>query len=97
MLPLAKILSANFINDYTVDVATFTALAKIKSGEIFMQYTSGSFSEIFLPRNISAIWYMNFIPHVWYSCDMIPFFSVQPENLLLDSAGYVKLVSRLFA
>ena len=34
-----KFLSANFfscINDYTVDVATFTALTKIKSGEIFM-------------------------------------------------------------
>ena len=55
---LAKILSANFfscINDYTVDMATFTALAKIKSGEIFMQYMSASFGEIFLPQNISAI------------------------------------------
>ena len=52
LLPLAKILSVNFfscVNDYTVDVATFTALAKIKSGEIFMQYTSASFGEIFLP------------------------------------------------
>ena len=37
LLPLAKTLSANFfsrINDYTMDMATFTALAKIKSGEI---------------------------------------------------------------
>ena len=59
LLSLVKILSANFfscINDYTVDVAT--ALAKIKSGEIFMQYTSANFGEICLPRNISAIRYI---------------------------------------
>ena len=51
LLPLAKILSANFfscINDYTVDVVTFTALAKIIPGEIFMQYMSASFGEVFL-------------------------------------------------
>ena len=36
------------INDYMVDVAIFTALAKRKSGEIFMQYTSASFDENFL-------------------------------------------------
>ena len=55
-LPLAKILSANFF--HTVDMATFTALAKTKFGEIFMQYTSASFDEIFLPRNIPAIQYI---------------------------------------
>ena len=39
LLPLVKILSAIFfscINGYTVDVATFTTLAKIESGKIFM-------------------------------------------------------------
>ena len=52
LLPLTKFLSANFfscINDNTVDVAIFTTLAKIKSGKIFMQYTSASFGEILLP------------------------------------------------
>ena len=49
------------INDYTVDVATFSALAKIKSSKIFMQYTSASFGEIFLPQNISAIHYRDYV------------------------------------
>ena len=46
------------IIDYTVDVTIFTALAKIKSGEIFMQYTSASFGKICLLRNISTIRYI---------------------------------------
>ena len=36
-----------YIDDYTVDVATFTALARIKSDEIFMQYMSARFAEVF--------------------------------------------------
>ena len=48
--PLASV-GKNFIllciNDYTVDVATFTALAKIKSGKIFMQYTSALLVKFF--------------------------------------------------
>ena len=41
--------SCTCINDCMVDIVTSTALAKIKSGEIFMQYTSANFGENFLP------------------------------------------------
>ena len=61
LLLLAKILSVNIflcVNDYIVDMATFTALAKIKSGKLFMQYMSAGFGENFLPRNVSTIQYL---------------------------------------
>ena len=62
ILPVASI-GENFIlrlfpvhYNYIVEVATFTILlAKIKSGKYFIQYTSASFGENFLPQNISTI------------------------------------------
>ena len=69
---LAKILSENYFsctNDYTVDVATFTALANIKSGEIFMQYSSSSFWRKF-PLYSNVITYTKFnnyyVQHAYY-------------------------------
>ena len=54
---------ANFlshIDDYTEDMATFTALAKIYSSEYFCNARVAGIDEIFVQRKFSAIQYIEF-------------------------------------
>ena len=63
-----KVLSRDFlshIDDYTEDMATFTALAKVYSSEYFNNARVAGIGEIFVQRNILAIQYFFVLIMMW--------------------------------
>ena len=55
---VSKILSANFLNDYIEDTATFTTLVKLYSTKFFCKTKVDGLGEIFVQRKFSTIRYV---------------------------------------